>query len=154
MLQLADDYKVMAELFPLWRKLQVVTALEFFCGVGKFIKLLRVGGFVASGTEPDTDQAIEAQRDHAAVYPYALSDLKKFDGGQFDAVGMLRVDRAPDKAIDSVVNEGLRISTKLFFYSVVGDVLDRKIFDMLDMSKVKILARKYNDVVGVSIVKL
>jgi len=154
MLQLADDYKVMSDLFPLWRKLQIVTALEFFCGVGKFIKLLEVGGFVVSGSEPDTDLAIEAQRDRAAVYPYALSDLKKFEDGQFDAVGMLRVDRAPDKAIDSVVNEGLRISTKLFFYSLVSDVLDRKIFDMLDMSKVKILARKYNDVVGVSIVKL
>lgn len=154
MLQLSNDYKVMSDLFPLWRKLQIVTALEFFCGVGKFIKLLEVGGFVASGTEPNTDQAIEAQRDGSSVYPYALSDLKKLGDGQFDAVGMLRVDRAPDKSLDSVVNEGLRISTKLFFYSVVSDVLDRKIFDMLDMSKLKILARKYNDVVGVSIVKL
>ncbi len=152
--QLSDDYKVIAELFPLWRKLQVMTALEFFCGVGKFLKLLELGGFASSGTEPETSQAIEAQIDGSAVYPYTLSDLRKFDDDQFDAVGMLRVDRAPDKSLDAVVNEGLRIGAKLFFYSSMSDVLEQKIFDMLDMSKVNILARRYNDVVGVSVLRL
>jgi len=154
MLQLADDYKVLSELFPLWRKLPVVTTLELFCGVGKFIKLLKVGGFVASGTEPDTHQAIEAQRDSFSVYPYALSDLEKFEDGQFDAVGMLRVDRAPDTSLDSVVSEGMRISAKLFFYSSTSDVLEQKILDMIDLTKVNILDRKYNEVTGVSVVKL
>ena len=154
MLQLADDYKVIAELFPLWRKLKVVTALEFFCGVGKFLKLLDVGGFASSGTEPDTSYAIEAQLDGCSVYPYVLSDISKFEDGQFDAVGMLRVDRAPDESIDSIVSEGLRISSKLFFYSSTSDVLEQKIFDMLDMSKVNILARRYNEVVGVSVLRL
>jgi len=154
MLNLADDYKVLSELFPLWRQLQVVTTLELFCGVGKFIKLLEVGGFVASGTEPEMRKAVKAQRDGSSVYPYSLSDLNKFEDGQFDAVGMLRVDRVPDKSLDSVVNEGLRISTNLFFYSSMSKVLEKRIFDMLDMSKSKVLVREYNEVTGVSVVNL
>jgi len=42
----------------------------------------------------------------------------------------------------------------LFFYSSTSDVLENKIFDMLDMSKVDILDRKYNEIFGVSVVKL
>ena len=154
MLNLSDDYKVMADLFPLWGKLNVATVLEVFCGDGRFLKLLEVGGFVPSGTEPEMDQTIDAQRDLSVVYPYTLSDLEKFEDGQFDAVGMLRIDRAPDKALDSVVSEGLRISTKLFFYSSVSFVIEKGVFDRLDTSKVNVLVRKYNDVSGVSVVKL
>ena len=153
MLQLADDYKVIAELFPLWRKLNVSTFMEFFCGTGKFLKLLGVGGFVASGAEPDTDSTIEAQIDDAFVYPYALSDFKKFEDGQFHAAGMVRIDRAPDTSLEMVVEEGLRISEKVFFYSSLMDG-ENKVLDLVDTSKMNILVRKYRGVIGVSVLKL
>jgi len=92
----ADDFKALSELFPLWQKLEVSTVLELFCGAGKFVALLKDCGFTVHGTEPETDLAIKAQRDGAFVFPYSASDLHKFDDGQFDAVGMVCIDRSPE----------------------------------------------------------
>ncbi len=155
MIQPADDYKVMSEFFPLWRKSGISTALELFCGNGKFIRLLGVGGFIVSGTEPETNLAIQAQREGAFVFPYSLSDLEKFSDGQFDSVGMIRIDRTPEQqAVESIVREGLRIGSKLFFYSVVDALCAKRIMDFLDKSAMNIFARKNNEVEGISLLRI
>ena len=150
----ANDFKVLSDLFPLWQKEGVSTALELFCGAGKFVRLLRDCGFTVHGTEPETDLAIESQRDGASVFPYSVSDFHKFDDGQFDLVGMVCIDRSLEDKIELIVESGLRICSKIFFYSFLVGSCGQRVLDTIDKLDVDIVVRKHNEVEGVSLIKI